>query len=46
MIHGEPNKKNRSEQKDWTNGCIALSNKDIEKLYKLVFFETPIYIKK
>ena len=46
MIHGEPNKKSRAGKKDWTNGCIALSNKDIEKLYKLVFFETPIYIKK
>ena len=34
------------EKKDWTNGCIALSNKDIEKLYKLVLLETPIYIKK
>jgi murein L,D-transpeptidase YafK len=46
MIHGEPNKKSRTEKKDWTNGCIALSNKDIEKLYKLVLYETPIYIKK
>ena len=46
MIHGEPNKKSRAGKKDWTNGCIALSNKDIEKLYKLVLYETPIYIKK
>ena len=46
MIHGEPNNKGASQKKDWTNGCIALSNKDITELYKYVLLNTPIYIKK
>ena len=46
MIHGEPNNKRAPEKNDWTNGCIALSNKDITELYKYVLLETPIYIKK
>tara|TARA_B110000240_G_C13412314_1_gene415727 strand:+ start:591 stop:1076 length:486 start_codon:yes stop_codon:yes gene_type:complete len=46
MIHGAPNNKPIPEKKDWTNGCIALSNKDINKLYKYVLLKTPIYIKK
>ena len=46
MIHGEPNNKNHSYKKDWTNGCISLSNKDITNLYKYVLIRTPIYIKK
>jgi len=46
MIHGEPNNKGAPQKKDWTNGCIALSNKDITELYKYVLLKTPIYIKK
>jgi len=46
MIHGEPNNKISPVNKDWTNGCIALSNQDIDKLYKYVLLKTPIYIKK
>ena len=46
MIHGEPNNKSAPEKNDWTNGCIALSNKDITELYKYVLLKTPIYIKK
>ena len=46
MIHGEPNNKSAPDKKDWTNGCIALSNKDITELYKYVLLKTPIYIKK
>ena len=46
MIHGEPNNKKAPQNKDWTNGCIALSNKDITELYKYVLLNTPIYIKK
>jgi len=46
MIHGQPNiiRTNKSN-KDWTNGCIALQNKDIKELYKYVSINTPIYIK-
>ena len=46
MIHGEPNNKSVSEKIDWTNGCIALSNEDINILYNYVLLKTPIYIKK
>jgi murein L,D-transpeptidase YafK len=46
MIHGEPNNKRVPKEKDWTNGCIALSNKDIAELYKYILLKTPIYIKK
>lgn len=46
MIHGEPNiSKNKKYVKDWTNGCIALSNKDIKEVYNYVSLNTPIYIK-
>ena len=44
MIHGEPNNKSAPDKKDWTNGCIALSNQDINKLYKYVLLKTPTYI--
>ena len=29
---------------DWTRGCIALSNSDIEELYMLIDFNTPVKI--
>ena len=46
MIHGDPNNKSAPVKNDWTNGCIALSNKDINELYNYVSLKTPIYIKK
>ena len=46
MIHGDPNNKSAPVKNDWTNGCIALSNKDITELYGYVSLKTPIYIKK
>ncbi len=46
MIHGEPNIKiNEKNIKDWTNGCIALKNKDVKEIYENVSINTPIYIK-
>jgi len=30
----------------WTDGCVALKNKDVEELFKLVGVGTPVYIKK
>lgn len=30
---------------DWTAGCIALSNKDIAELYKIIDIGTKIEIK-
>ncbi len=37
-IHGGGNEKN------WTDGCIALENKDISELYKIVRVGTPVII--
>ena len=45
MIHGEPNIKNKNKSIiDWTNGCIALQNRDMLEIYKQVSINTPIYI--
>ena len=45
MIHGEPNVKNKNKSIiDWTNGCIALQNRDMLEIYKQVSIKTPIYI--
>ncbi len=42
MIHGGPNKK--VGRKDWTAGCIAVSDRQIEEVYSMVEPGTPIYI--
>jgi len=45
MIHGQPNiSKNKKIIKDWTNGCIALTNEDVIEIYHYVSVNTPIYI--
>ncbi len=38
-IHGDGGK-----GKDWTEGCVALSNKDIDKLFAMVSAGTPVTI--
>jgi len=46
MIHGSPNKFQWSEavlkNVDWTDGCIAITNKEIDEFGKLVKNGTPI----
>lgn len=42
FIHGTPREKRRSA--DWTAGCIAVSNREIEDIYAMVRDGTPIYI--
>ena len=42
FIHGTPSEKSRS--KDWTAGCIAVTNHEIEEIYAMVRDGTPIYI--
>ncbi|MBA2745010.1 MAG: L,D-transpeptidase [Flavisolibacter sp.] len=32
--------------KNWTNGCIALKNRDVEEIYKYVPVGTPVTIRK
>lgn len=36
MIHGQPNAATSRMRGDWTDGCIALSNAEIEALWDLV----------
>ncbi|WP_225027923.1 L,D-transpeptidase family protein [Xinfangfangia pollutisoli] len=42
MIHGGPTKK--IYQKDWTAGCISITDKQMEVVYSMVKPGTPIYI--
>ena len=50
FIHGAPNEKNSLEKyfyrfkEEWTEGCIALTNRDMEELWSLVGDGTPIMI--
>lgn len=45
FIHGQPNWIDRGRiPGDWTDGCIALSNEEIEELWTLVGDGTPIDI--
>ena len=43
FIHGT-DKPFRWFQKDWTAGCIAVSNNEIREIFKLVRIGTPIFI--
>ena len=48
MIHGLPNDRgwigSRHTQFDWTEGCVAVTNREIEWLYKAVADGTPVEI--
>jgi murein L,D-transpeptidase YafK len=48
MIHGLPNNMNMLEDyylsSDWTDGCIAVSNEEIEEIWSAVNIGTPIMI--
>ena len=41
FIHGTPHQKRRSS--DWTAGCIAMTNQEVEDIYAMVRDGTPIY---
>ncbi|MDW4498043.1 L,D-transpeptidase family protein [Sulfitobacter sp. D35] len=43
FIHGQE-KPNRKDKKDWTWGCIAVRNREIEDVYAMVRDGTPITI--
>ena len=46
FIHGQPNWLPAGRLPgDWTDGCIALSNAEIEELWQLVPDGTPIEIR-
>ena len=42
FIHGTPPEKRRS--KDWTAGCIAVTNDEVEEIYAMVRDGTPVSI--
>ncbi len=44
FIHGRDGK-NRGRGKDWTAGCIAVKDGEIEEIYSMVRIGTPIFIK-
>lgn len=45
FIHGLPNHgKDRPRPADWTDGCIAVSDKEIEEIYSMLRVGTPITI--
>jgi murein L,D-transpeptidase YafK len=47
-IHGEPNRPSKPDSyyktHDWTNGCIALSDWDLQDLWELTAGQTPVEI--
>jgi murein L,D-transpeptidase YafK len=45
FIHGQPTGRPGRMQGDWTDGCIALSNEEIEELWRIVPDGTPIEIR-
>ncbi|WP_242470969.1 L,D-transpeptidase family protein [Thiocystis violacea] len=46
MIHGQPNARGGAEPLagDWTQGCIAVSNRAIDEIWSLTALGTPIEI--
>lgn len=48
MIHGLPNGRNAANvqhpKRDWTNGCIAVTNEQIREIWQMVDVGTPISI--
>jgi murein L,D-transpeptidase YafK len=42
FIHGGP--RGRISQRDWTWGCVSVSDKEMEVIYSMVQPGTPIYI--
>jgi murein L,D-transpeptidase YafK len=47
-IHGEPNRPTKPDSyyktRDWTNGCIALSDEDLQDLWNLTAGQTAVEI--
>lgn len=44
FIHGGPTEARDRGRPDWTAGCIAVTNKEIEDIYSMVRNGTPIHI--
>ena len=50
MIHGLPNGKGRTgafhRTVDWTNGCVALTDEEMDEIWSVVPIGTPVLIKR
>ena len=50
MIHGNPNnsydKNFHNKNNDWTEGCIAIKNSELDFLWNKINIGTPILIRK
>jgi murein L,D-transpeptidase YafK len=50
MIHGLPNGKGKTgafhRTVDWTNGCIALTDEEMDEIWSVVPIGTPVLIKR
>lgn len=44
FIHGQPNKLGPQTEENWTAGCIAVTNREMEDIYAMVRDGTPIDI--
>lgn len=44
FIHGGPNEWRDRNRADWTAGCVALSDREIEDIYSMVNVGTPVDI--
>lgn len=44
FIHGEPMRSAKRSRRDWTAGCIAVSNDEIEEIWSLTPLGVPITI--
>lgn len=44
FIHGSPNRWKRKPQGDWTRGCIAVTNEEMEEIWNIVPIGCPITI--
>ncbi len=45
FIHGQPNNGKKPNRSDWTWGCIAVKNKEMEEIYSMVKNGTVIAIR-
>lgn len=44
FIHGGPRSAEEGRKRDWTAGCIAVRNQDMEEIFWMTRIGTPIYI--
>ena len=45
FIHGGPRLWKNRNRRDWTDGCIAVTDRQMSEIYAMVRLDTPIYIR-